>query len=287
MVSIIIPAKNEIYLQKTIDDILLKAKGEIEIIPVLDGYWPNPSLKDDDRIKILHRGKGRGMRAAINDGAIIARGKYLMKCDAHCMFDEGFDLKLIEDYHDNWIVIPRRLRLDAENWCIEESSKHKPPIDYEYLGSPGHYGAKGNKWDQRTVERMNDPKYLIDETLSFQGSCWFMSKDHFDNFLHGMSEEGYGTFVREAQEIGLKTWLGGGKVMVNKKTWYAHLHKGPKLGRMYFIDKRGMERGNAYCDDFWFNNRWLDAKHDLAWLIERFMPVPSWTPELIEKVRKK
>lgn len=287
MVSIIIPAKNEIYLQKTIDDLLIKAKGEIEIIPVLDGYWPNPPLKDDNRVRILHRGKGRGMRAAINDGAAIARGEYLMKCDAHCMFDEGFDLKLIEDYQENWIVIPRRLRLDAENWCIEESSKHKPPIDYEYLGSPGHYGAKGNKWDQRTVERLNNPKYVIDETLSFQGSCWFMSKDHFDNFLHGMSEEGYGSFVREAQEIGLKTWLGGGKVMVNKKTWYAHLHKGPKLGRMYFIDKRGMERGNAYCDDFWFNNRWTDAKHDLAWLIERFMPVPSWTPELIETVRKK
>jgi glycosyltransferase involved in cell wall biosynthesis len=287
MVTIIIPAKNEIYLQKTIDDLLLKARGEIEIIPVLDGYWPNPPLKDDNRVRILHRGKGRGMRAAINDGAAIARGEYLMKCDAHCMFDEGFDVKLIKDYQENWIVIPRRLRLDAENWCIEESSKHKPPIDYEYLGSPGHYGAKGNKWDQRTVERMDNPKYLIDETLSFQGSCWFMSKDHFDNFLHGMSEEGYGSFVREAQEIGLKTWLGGGKVMVNKKTWYAHLHKGPKLGRMYFIDKRGMERGNAYCDDFWFNNRWTEAKHDMAWLIERFMPVPSWTPELIETVRKK
>ena len=207
MVTIIIPAKNEIYLQKTIDDLLLKAKGEIEIIPILDGYWPNPPLKDDNRVRILHRGKGRGMRAAINSGAAIARGEYLMKCDAHCMFDEGFDLKLIEDYKEGYIVIPRRLRLDAENWCIEESSKHKPPIDYEYLGSPGHYGAKGNKWDQRTVERLNDPKYLIDETLSFQGSCWFMSKNHFDNFLHGMSEEGYGSFVREAQEIGLRTWL--------------------------------------------------------------------------------
>lgn len=287
MVSVIIPAKNEVFLQQTIDDLLLKARGEIEIIPVLDGYWPVPALKDDDRIVILHRGKGMGMRAAINSAAAIARGKYLMKCDAHCMFDEGFDLKLIEDYQDNWIVIPRRLRLDADNWCIEESSKNKPPIDYEYLGAPGFFGAKGNKWDQRTVERMNDPKYLIDENLSFQGSCWFMSKDHFDNFLHGMSEEGYGSFVREAQELGLKTWLGGGKVMTNKKTWYAHLHKGPKHGRMYFIDKRQMERGNAYCDDFWFNNRWTEAKYDLAWLIERFMPVPSWTPELIESVRKK
>ena len=287
MVSVIIPAKNEVFLQQTIDDLLAKARGDIEVIAVLDGYWPTPQLRDDDRLVILHRGKSQGMRAGINSAAAVARGEYLMKCDAHCMFDEGFDIKLVKDYQEGWIVIPRRYRLDAENWCIEESSKHKPPIDYEYLGSPGFFGAKGNKWDQRTVERMNDPKYEIDENLSFQGSCWFMSKNHFDNFLHGMSEEGYGSFVREAQEIGLKTWLGGGKVMTNKSTWYAHLHKGKKHGRMYFIDKRQMDRGNIYCDDFWFNNRWTEAKHDMAWLIERFWPVPSWTPELVDKVRKK
>jgi len=286
-VSVIIPSRNEVFLGKTVEDLLTKAEGEIEVIVILDGYWPTPQLKDDDRLIVLHRGQGMGMRAAINAAAAIAKGKYLMKSDAHCLFAPGFDKVLTQDCDDNWIVIPRRLRLDAENWCIEESSQHKPPIDYEYLSSPGHHGAKGNKWDARTLERMDKPEYLIDENLTFQGSCWFMTKNHYDNFLHGMSEEGYGTFVREAQEIGLKTWLGGGKVMTNKKTWYAHLHKGPKYGRMYFIDKRQIEKGNAYCDDFWFNNRWKEAKHDLAWLIERFMPVPSWTPELIEKVRKK
>lgn len=285
--SVIIPARNELFLQKTVSDILDKAEGDIEVIVILDGYWPSPPLKDDDRLKIIHRGTARGMRAAINGAAAIAKGKYLMKSDAHCMFAEGFDTVLKADCEENWIVIPRRKRLDAENWCIEESSKDKVPIDYEYLSSPGHYGAKGNRWDERSRARFDDPRYLIDENMTFQGSCWFMTKRHFDNFLHGMSEDGYGSFVREAQEIGLKTWLGGGKVMTNKKTWYAHLHKGSRYGRMYYIDKRKMEAGNAYCDDFWFNNRWADAKYDLAWLIEKFWPVPSWTPELVESVRKK
>lgn len=284
--SVIIPARNEIFLGKTVEDILTKAEGDIEVIVVLDGYWPTPKLKEDSRLITLHRGQPMGMRAAINGAASLARGKYLMKCDAHCMFAPGFDKVLTADCDDNWVVIPRRKRLDAENWCIEQSSKHKPPIDYEYLSAPGHHGDNGNRWDQRTIERLDKPEYLIDENLSFQGSCWFMTKRHFDTFLNGLSEEGYGTFTREPQEIGLKTWLGGGKVMINKKTWYAHLHKGPKYGRMYFIDKRQIVRGNAYSDDFWFNNRWTGAKHDLAWLIERFMPVPSWTPELIEKVRK-
>ena len=132
-VSVIIPARNEVFLGKTIEDLLTKSVGEIEIIAVLDGYWPQPKIPDDDRLILIHRGSPLGMRAAINAAAAIAHGKYLMKCDAHCMFAPGFDEVLKADCEENWIVIPRRLRLDAENWCIEESSKHKVPIDYEYL----------------------------------------------------------------------------------------------------------------------------------------------------------
>lgn len=284
MISIIIPARNEIFLEKTIKDLLAKAVGEIEIIPILDGYWPT-EIVEDPRVIYLHRGEARGMRDGINSAASMARGKYLMKLDAHCMVAEGFDEILEADCDDDWIVIPRRHRLDAENWVITD--EYKPPIDYEYLSSPGHHGAKGNKWDQRTIERMGKQEYMIDDNLTFQGSCWFMTKDHYINRLGGMSEEGYGSFVREAQEIGLKTWLGGGRVVTNKKTWYAHLHKGPKYGRMYPLNKQETSAGDIYCDDFWFNNRWTERKYDLAWLIEKFWPVPSWTPELIEQVRAK
>lgn len=289
LLSIIIPARNEIFLHKTILDILKKAKGPIEVIPVLDGYWCSPDeIIDDSRVSYLHFGAARGMREVINAAARKAKGKYLLKCDAHVMFDEGFDEKLKADvpiYNRNlggWIVIPRRKRLDAENWCIQDVGK--PDVDYEYLSSPADDGAKGNIWTQRAIDRLNNPQYEIDENMTFQGSCWFMTRDHYLNGLGGMSEVGYGTFVREAQEIGLKTWLMGGRVLINKKTWYAHLHKGPKYGRMYFLNKKEIEAGNAYCDDYWFNNRLGSAIHDLAWLIERFMPVPTWTPELIQQV---
>lgn len=318
MVSVLIPAKNEVFLAKTIQDILQKAKGEIEIIVHLDNYWPTeviryekdpvtgkdtdkelwrtPPIVEDPRVIYIHRARVQGsMRAGINACAAVARGEFLMKSDAHCMYDEGFDEKLkadipyyeanvgeLSETKDNWIVIPRRNRLDAEHWTLQEVGK--PPVDYEYLSSPSDKGVKGNKWDDRTKERMDT---LIDETMSFQGSCWFMTKNHYVNTLGGMSEEGYGGFVREAQEIGLKTFLSDGRLYTNKKTWYAHLHKGPTYGRMYFLDKKEMTDGDRYCDDFWFNNRWTEAKRDMAWLIERFMPVPTWTPELIEQVRKK
>ena len=89
--SVIIPSRNEMFLAKTVEDILAKAHGDIEVIAILDGYWPTPLLKTDNRLIVLHRGKPMGMRAAVNAAAAIAKGKFIMKCDAHCMFAAGFD----------------------------------------------------------------------------------------------------------------------------------------------------------------------------------------------------
>lgn len=275
MVSIIIPSRNERFLPQTVRD-LLKNGTDIEVIVVLDGYWDYALPYDDKRLKIIHRGKARGMRDGINSAAAIAKGEWLMKCDAHCMFGEGFDEILKADCADNWVVIPRRYSLDAENWKPRED---KEPIDamhyfYPFL-HPDDLGLHGRPWMQRGRERKH---ILIDEDLTFQGSCWFMHRDHFHKRLGGLSEVGYETFMGEPQEIGLKTQLGQweGKVMRNKKTWYAHLHKGKTYGRMYSMSQSERVRGNAYSFDFWWNNRWTERKHDIDWLIERFMPMPGW-----------
>jgi glycosyltransferase involved in cell wall biosynthesis len=115
MVSIIIPARNEVYLEKTIRDILEKAKGEIEVIVVLDGYLPDPPIDTkDNRVKFLHYPESIGQRPAINEAARIAKGKYILKTDAHSMFDEGFDVKLAADCEYDWTVIPRMYNLDVD-----------------------------------------------------------------------------------------------------------------------------------------------------------------------------
>ena len=92
-VSVIIPSRNEQFMPQTVEDILAKATGDIEVIVILDGYWPDPILPDHQNLILVHHGKPKGMRASINAGAAVATGDYLMKCDAHCMFGEGFDEK--------------------------------------------------------------------------------------------------------------------------------------------------------------------------------------------------
>lgn len=278
-VSVLIPSRNEQFLAPTVNDLFAKAAGDIEVIVVLDGYWPDHILPDRPNLILIHRGQAQGMRPAINSAASIAKGGYLMKCDAHCMFDEGFDEVLQADCDGDWVVVPRRYSLDPENWC----RKKKGPIDYHYLQCPldsGDGALHGRPWNKRRDQRQD---ILIDDEMSSQGSCWFMSRRYFWDFLGGLKLEGYGDFIQEFQEIGMKTWLGGGQVKVNKRTWYAHLHKGKKYGRGYKVSRSSWHEGKRYSADFWLNNRWADRVHDFVWLLEKFWPVPTW-PEDYESL---
>lgn len=287
MLSVIIPSRNEPFLQKTIHDLLSKAKGEIEIIAILDGCWQNPPLENDDRLVILHRGKSQGMRNGINSAVAISKGEYLMKTDAHCMFDEGFDVKLIEHSKHNWIQIPRRKRLDADNWCIQDVGKID--IDYEYLSYPedkadfGGPALTGKKWNERTSSRTD---ILIDDTPASQGSCWFMEKVYFKE-LELMDEQNYGPFWCESQELAFRCVLSGGRYVVNKNTWYAHLHKGKKHGRGYNMSNSWLTQGrNETMRYFEGHKVWHKQKYPLSHLIEMHMPMPTWDEQKLNFLKE-
>lgn len=297
-VTIIIPTRNELYLSQTVDDIFAKARGDIEVIVSLDNYWPNPILADRPNLTIIHWGKRVGMRACINAGVELAHGDYIMKVDAHCMFQEGFDLALAADCDDDWIVVPRRYGLDSEAWQVRTDKPEKYPVDYEYLEYPSRdkhkFGMHGKEWTARREARKDID---LDENMIFQGSCWFMPTRYFMELCYPMEQSPYGvmgeksiygTFTNEAEEIGLKCWLSGGRVMTNKKTWYAHLYKGQGyrdkylavMGEKYYrLSSKELFEGNARATDYWFYNRWERRIHDLSWLIERFAPVPTWPTE--------
>lgn len=281
--SIVIPARNELFLNETVKDILKKATGNIEVIVILDGQWPKTLPKDDPRLILVHRER-RGMRASINSGFDMATGEFIMKVDGHCMFGEGYDEILKADCDDDYVVVPRRYALNADEWAIK---REKQFIDYEYIGWPHHenknkQGLHAWAWNDRTISRIDKQ---IDENMCFQGSVYFMKKEHFTKRLGGkLDENGYGTFIGEGIEISLKTWLKQGKVITNKKIWYAHLWKGEKYREKYKqeygasytrIGSHERNSGDKFCTDFWVNNRWNERKYDLEWLVDRFSPYPS------------
>jgi hypothetical protein len=75
MLSVLIPARNEKYLENTVRDILLNAEGEIEVLVALDGWVPDPPFDVKDNRAVFYRlEKPIGQRAAINFLAKQAKG---------------------------------------------------------------------------------------------------------------------------------------------------------------------------------------------------------------------
>lgn len=298
--AILIPSRNERYLTPTVEDCFAKAQGEVEVVVTLEGYWPSDWKTLTDKypnLHTVHHGSPQGMRPAINAAAAsaISRGaKWLMKLDAHCLLDEAYDTKLLADIEPNWIVIPRRKRLDAENWVIQDVGK--PDIDYHYLSYPddpndfGGPGLNGKVWVERIVERLNKPEFDIDDEMSSQGSCWLTSAQNFIA-LDLMDTATFGPFWCEAQEVLMKAWLSGGRCVVNKKTYYAHLHKGKSYrgtdgtkGRGYKLDEKWLQQGRNAAMGWLHNNVWPKQTLPFKWLIEKFSPVPGWPEDWEEKV---
>jgi hypothetical protein len=113
------------------------------------------------------------------------------------------------------------------------------------------------------------------------GSSWFISKDYY-NKLGGFPEADPMGHAQEPIWLGLKSWLGGGKLMVNKKTWYAHLHQQSK-DRGYPEDRKATEKTYNWTAEYWLNNGWEKRIHDFSWFVERFYPMPSWLPNWREQ----
>jgi hypothetical protein len=85
----------------------------------LDGAWSEPGLTDAPNLTIVYFPESIGQRAATNQAARLSQAKYVMKIDAHCVVDEGFDVKMMEDMQDNYTMIPTLYNLHAFDWvCI-------------------------------------------------------------------------------------------------------------------------------------------------------------------------
>lgn len=273
-VSIIIPARNEKMLAKTVANLLANAAGEVEIIVVLDG--PS-SFEVPSGIQVITKDYPEGLRAAIDDGIAAATGKYLFRIDAHCAFSPGYDQILKEDHQDNWLVIPRRYYLDPETMQPDTTVNSRvATVDYFYFACPWTDNRRLNFLNacphfKRTRDKKNQP---IDETMAIAGSAWFCLADYYKKTV-GQLRRNHLSWGEHLPMI-FKFWLGDGQVMVNKKLWYAHLDNSrAKLNRGYDLDMGENLRECIDESEYWLTNQWPGKKHDFSWLVEKFWPLPS------------
>jgi len=218
--SVIIPSWKDPLITKTIDSLLVNSElgDQLEIIAIFDGYWPTFEIRGDDRVRYIHLGKNRGMRGAINAGIDIARGEFLMRTDEHCMFAKGFDKAMTDVCQPNWIMTATRYFLDPVKWERMEI----PPVNYEKLVIQNGIKFAGQRWKERDEKNKN---IMIDETMAMQGSCWVMPRAWFQKVVGELQTKGYGPSYQDSHEMIFKTWQNGGKMMLNKNTWFAHKHR--------------------------------------------------------------
>ena len=317
--SVIIPSRQEKYLGRTIQNILDCAEMNTEVIAVLDGYLPDPPLEfDSERFRWLYFEQPIGQRGATNKGVEASTAKYVAKLDAHCAVDQGFDRKLIEPYESGEIgmdvtTIPRMYYLHVFDWvcdkcgaryyqadpvpmCLKchgetfhEEMVWKPrwekgPVDFGRFDYLIHW----QYWPRYTRRRPEAEKADIADVMSAIGACFFMPRARFHE-IDGL-DEAHGFWGQFGAEISCKSWLSGGRQVVNKRTWYAHFFRVGKLGFPYQISGDAQERAKIYSRNLWMNNLWDKQTRPLSWLVDHFWPVRGWdrpeAKEVLDYVRK-
>ncbi len=246
--SVILPVYKDPLVIPTIQSLLDNSGlGEaLEVIPVLDGCWLDPPIPDDDRVKVVHLGKNVGMREAINAGVQASRGEYLMRSDAHAMFGERYDLVLLDQIEDDWIVTPRRYFLDPDKWEVMDL----PPVDFMALKIV-RVGKDKDKMIEKFsgVTKPGDDTQPLQESMAMKGSCWVMKRSWWDKVIKRLESEGYGTHYQDSHEMVFKTWQHGGKLVVNKNTWHAHKHR--KFPRTHGYGGQLARDSFAYSLEVW------------------------------------
>jgi hypothetical protein len=312
-ISILIPARNEEFLVNTVQDILDHREANTEIIVGLDGQWANPPLFQHYDVTVVYVPEAIGQRSITKLLGRLSRSKYIIKVDAHCRFNQGFDRKMIEAFEksgDNVVMVPIMKNLHVYDWkcykcgkkvyqdvvpvCPVDGSKMKKKMVWQVRRGTHSvaYRFDPSPHFQYWSDYRNNPKYIKDkeelgltESMSLQGSFFMCTRDNY--YKLNVDDENMGNWGHQGLMVACKFWLSGGKVLVNHNTWYAHCFrtKGDTFGFPYPLSgKEVLATKNKIKDLFW-NNTFPYQIFPLSWLIKRFFPIPDWTQDDLDRIR--
>lgn len=305
--SILIPARNEMFLNRTIEDLLEHTEAKTEILVGLDGYWPEVGIPDHPKVKIFHVTEPIGQRAMTNQLARLSKAKYVAKVDAHCAFDQGFDRKMLEFFKEvgnDVVAVPIMRNLHAFDWVCPEGhrryqgpsgpctecgketvkdvvwiSKTNPQSTSYCFDSEPHF-QYFKEYTKRPEYKKSLAEHGYTESMSLQGSFFMASRHRY--WKWELNDERMGNWGNQGIELACAAWLSGGRVLVNHKTWYAHMFRTQGGDFSFPWENRGRDTDKTkqnVKEKFW-NMKHPRQIHPVDWLIEKFAPVPGWHKEV-------
>ena len=317
MLSIVIPSRNEQFLNNTIDDALKNSEAETEVIVVLDGQLPVEPIPQHERVKVIYPCKAVGQRAAANLACKLSKSKYIMKVDAHCSFDKGFDRKMLEAFAeigDNICMVPVMRNLWAFDWkcyrCGWKKYQGPTPKRCEQCGDSryirrkmlwiGKHNPQSTSYSFDATPRFQyftaykrRPEYIkardetgLTETMCLQGSCFMMTRDKYWEL--DVCDEKLGNWGNQGMEVAIKFWLSGNRVLVNHKTWYAHMFRtqGGDFGFPWPASGREVKNTRDRVNELFWQGKWNKQVRPLSWLVEKFWPLPGWEQKDLDGLHK-
>lgn len=304
--SILIPSRNEIWLAKTVEDILEHTSEDTEILVGLDGAWADPPIPQHDRVNVIYVPESIGQRAMTNLLCKLSKAQYVAKADAHCSFDNDWDVKMFQAFEetgDNVTMVSTMRNLHAFDWvCPDGHRRYQSPSGpCKDCGKPVE---KDVRWWPKRRPRSTSFKFDsrlefgyfneykekqagdIVETMSLQGSLFMLTREKYWEL--NVCDESWGSWGGQGAEVAIKTWLSGGKVLVNKRTWYSHLFRtqGGDFSFPYANPLSLQQTVKENLRETFLKNTWEKQIYPLSWLVERFWPVPGWTEQELEAIRK-
>ena len=293
--SFLIPARNEEWLSRTVEDILVNTSDETEVIVGLDGQWANPPVKQHPRVTIFYSPVSLGQRAMTNQLARLSTAKYVCKVDAHCAFDKDWDIKMFkgfEELGDDVTMVSTMRNLHVFDWvCPDGHRRYQGPSGV--CKECGKETTKDILWfpkpsPQSTSYRFDKTLHFqyfgeykekqigdLVESMSLQGSCFMLTREKYWEL--NICDETWGSWGQQGTEVSCKTWLSGGRVIVNKRTWYAHLFRtqGGDFSFPYPNPEDAIEKARQKSRDIFLNDKYEKAVRPFQWIIDKFNP-PDW-----------
>ncbi|MCT8977276.1 glycosyltransferase [Clostridium sp. CX1] len=207
--SIVIPCRDEsVNLKNTVDSIMnSKNRLSFEIIVVDDGStdgcceFINNNRNAYPNLR-LFTSKNLGPSAARNLGGDNALGKYIFFCDAHVTVPDYWLDKLIKTLEENNADVVVPAIKDNVGGGVGYGETWREKLQVTWLGKPNRDG---------------------EEVALAPGGAFGLRKTAFDNI--GGFERHFEVWGKEDEEISLKLWLFGYKIVVDSSVEVIHLFK--------------------------------------------------------------
>ena len=241
MVSVVIPVSraDTDYIGRTVESVEKNAVGSIEVLTEMD-VWTE------------------GHRVIMNRLVKDAKGKYILRLDAHCAMSPGWDARMKSSCDEKTIVSAIVDSLDVKTWGGSS-------VDMGLIILNREMDNTYPPWKSLAARNIEEP------TMGLGGCNYMIQKRHYD--YHEGCDEALG--IREAGglEWALKAWLTGGQVIIRTDVVCCHLFRAPEIGVGDAVKDRD---ATLMLAKKWATGYGKGQIYGLYWLARKFEPWLDW-----------